>query len=79
MGKTVTVLYDGKALYPDLPLDLEPNTRYIITIETPLPQNGIDAWGVLETLTGSVEAPADWAAEHDNYLYGTPKQQSESS
>jgi|GEM_PF-2391666 len=27
----------------------------------------------LESLIGSVEAPKDWAAEHDFYLYGTPK------
>lgn len=32
-----------------------------------------DAWDVLETLTGSVEAPTDWALEHNHYLYGTPK------
>lgn len=34
-----------------------------------------DAWDVLELLTGSVEAPADWSSEHDHYLYGTPKHQ----
>jgi hypothetical protein len=27
----------------------------------------------LGNLIGSVEAPEDWAAEHDFYLYGTPK------
>jgi hypothetical protein len=32
-----------------------------------------DALGVLETLMGTVQAPSDWAAEHDHYLYGTPK------
>ena len=32
-----------------------------------------DAFAVLEALTGSIEAPEDWAAEHDHYLYGTPK------
>ena len=25
----------------------------------------------LETLIGTVQAPSDWAAEHDHYLYGT--------
>jgi hypothetical protein len=34
-----------------------------------------DAWDVLASLTGTIEAPADWSAEHDHYLYGTPKQQ----
>ena len=31
------------------------------------------AWDVLEKLAGSVDAPEDWAAEHDQYLYGMPK------
>lgn len=35
-----------------------------------------NAWDVLESLTGTVEAPADWSAEHDHYLYGTVKRQS---
>ena len=33
----------------------------------------VDAFEVLEALAGSIEAPEDWAAEHDHYLYGTPK------
>lgn len=27
-------------------------------------------------LVGSVEGPADWAAEHDHYIHGTPKRES---
>jgi len=30
-------------------------------------------WDILESLAGTIEAPADWAIEHDHYLYGTPK------
>lgn len=33
-----------------------------------------NAWDVLESLTGTIAAPADWSKEHDHYLYGTPKQ-----
>jgi hypothetical protein len=32
-----------------------------------------NAWDLLEALTGTIEAPPDWASEHDHYLYGTPK------
>lgn len=32
-----------------------------------------DAWDLLEGLAGTVEGPEDWAAEHNHYLYGTPK------
>jgi hypothetical protein len=30
-------------------------------------------FSVLEKLAGAIEGPEDWAAEHDHYLYGTPK------
>ena len=32
-----------------------------------------DVWDLLEYAAGTVEMPADWAREHDHYLYGTPK------
>ncbi|OQX26028.1 MAG: hypothetical protein BWK80_12500 [Desulfobacteraceae bacterium IS3] len=32
-----------------------------------------DALEVLDRLAGTVEAPWDWAADHDHYLYGTPR------
>lgn len=80
MSKTLTVIFDGHVLLPDMPLDLEPNTRYVITIEEALsPIETGDAWDVLEHLTGTIEAPYDWASEHDHYLYNTPKHQDETS
>ncbi len=33
------------------------------------------AWDVLDSLTGSIASPADWAQEHDHYLYGGPKRE----
>lgn len=74
MNKTITAIFDGQVLRPDTPLELEPNLRYVITIESASPPEASrDAWDVLETLAGTVEAPQDWASEHDHYLYGTPK------
>ncbi len=32
-----------------------------------------NAWDALDAMTGCMEAPHDWAMEHDHYLYGTPK------
>lgn len=32
MSKTLTAIFDGHALLPDSPINLEPNTRYIVTI-----------------------------------------------
>jgi hypothetical protein len=81
MEKIATVYYDGEVFRPEGPVDLEPNTRYVISIEsvptplaTPTSFEGCKtAWDVLDRLAGSIEGPGDWAAEHDHYLYGTPK------
>ncbi len=32
-----------------------------------------DEWSLLGNMIGTVEGPADWAAEIDHYLYHTPK------
>jgi hypothetical protein len=73
MTKTITATFDGEYLRPDNPVDLQPNQRYLITIEpeTETPESG---WSAIEALAGTVEAPADWSIEHDRYLYNSPKQ-----
>jgi hypothetical protein len=79
MYKTLTVTFDGQALWPESPLDLEMNGRYVILVE-PVPADSSEegsVWDLLETLAGTVDAPSDWSAEHDHYLYGTPKRYSE--
>jgi hypothetical protein len=75
MEKTLTVVFDGEVFRPSVPVDLEPNKRYLITIisQSPPPKEGESAWDVLDRMTGTVEGPGDWSAEHDHYLYGTPK------
>ncbi len=74
MNKRVTVVFEGGVLRPDVPLDLAPNTRYVITIqELKETSSSGDAWDVLEAIAGTVDAPEDWSSEHDHYLYGTPK------
>lgn len=74
MSETLIVTFDGQFLRPELPLNLEPNKRYIIKIESAVESepNG-NAWDVLEALSGTVEAPNDWSSQHNYYLYGTPK------
>jgi predicted DNA-binding antitoxin AbrB/MazE fold protein len=78
MSKVVTAIFDGEVLRPDQPLDLASNQRYLITIETETTNSKIvDGWDVIEALAGTVDAPTDWAIEHDHYLYGTPKRNSQ--
>ena len=74
MTRTLTAVFDGEVLRPDGTLDLKPNARYRVTVEDEIEMaEEQSAWDVLEQLAGTVNAPADWAAEHDHYLYGSPK------
>lgn len=73
MSKTLHVLFDGKVLRPKEPVDLKPNTHYIVTIEREEPSGEQTLWDVLSNLIGTVEGPEDWSQEHDHYLYGIPK------
>lgn len=81
MTRTLAAVYDGEVLRPEAPLDLLPNTRCRITLEVDgigsTSSNGADAWALLAQLAGSVAAPADWSEQHDHYLYGTPKRNSD--
>ena len=72
MFKTLHVIFDGKVLRPEEEVNLEPNTRYIVTIERE-ERDEPDLWDVLSELAGTVEGPQDWSEQHDHYLYGTPK------
>jgi hypothetical protein len=58
----------------DLPDRLQQQVlTFVLTLRQEHGQTSGDAWDVLESLTGTIEAPADWSAEHDHYLYSTPK------
>jgi hypothetical protein len=60
----------------ELPDDLQQQVlEFVGSLRQQHLQTSGNAWDVLESLTGTVEAPADWSAEHDHYLYGTPKRQ----
>jgi hypothetical protein len=59
-----------------LPDDLQQQVlEFVETLRQQHIETSGNAWDILESLTGTVEAPADWSAEHDHYLYGTPKRQ----
>ena len=61
MNKTLTVVFDGHVFHPDSPLDLEPNTRYVVTIQDVLPPAAEgNAWDILEALSDGAR-PADGA------------------
>lgn len=67
---------NGTLVLSDLPFAAGEQVEVILraepsAAEQPAPEG--NALAVLEGLIGTVEAPADWAAEHDHYLYGTPR------
>jgi hypothetical protein len=55
-------------------LEAEDRTEPQPETDVALPTGGV--WDLLEKAAGTVEMPADWASEHDHYLYGTPKRSS---
>ncbi len=74
MQRTIEAVFDGKVFHPEGKVDLEPNKPYLLTVTEKNEKAGaLDAWSILGRLTGSVDAPEDWAQEHDHYLYGAPK------
>ena len=75
MSQTLEAIFDGEVLRPDTPLDLEPNARYVLTIQPAPSRTVLNIWDTLERLAGTVDAPPDWSSEHDHYLYGSPKRQ----
>ena len=82
---TLKVRFDGRVLVPETPVDLprdrvleisiavEPRsngaTNGASTVEFPLA--ALADWA--EQLPSNPDAPSDGAAQHDHYLYGTPK------
>lgn len=75
MTKVFHAIFDGKVLLPDEEIDLEPNTRYIVTIENDDIGRAEEdnLWDLLEKLAGTIDGPEDWSEEHDHYLYGIAK------
>ncbi|MBI3193737.1 MAG: hypothetical protein HYZ34_04605 [Ignavibacteriae bacterium] len=72
MTATLTAIYDGKVFQLDSPINLEPNTRVRLTIETSeLEQHETSSF--LQTARSlCLNGPSDWSAHLDDYLYGEP-------
>ena len=72
---TIRGRFDGKVFVPHEPVNLPPDRAVVLHVEI-APDNGHpsgNVWDTLERQIGTVDAPPDWSAEHDHYLYGTPR------
>ncbi len=69
MTKIIEALFDGVALRPDEPLELPPNTRVRLTIESSTsagtPGSFLRTAGALR-----LSGPRDWSTNLETYLYG---------
>ena len=69
MVKTIEATFDGSVFLPAEPIQLEPNTRVRITVETPLLST--EPVSFLNTARSlNLEGPRDWSANLHQYLYG---------
>jgi hypothetical protein len=69
MTKSIEAVFDGETLRPDEPLELPPNTRVRLTIES-LPALGEAGAFLLTARNLRLTGPADWSANLETYLYG---------
>ncbi|MBC7910190.1 MAG: DUF104 domain-containing protein [Pyrinomonadaceae bacterium] len=69
MTKTLEATFDGKVLHPDEPLELAPDTRVRITIETTDETEKPSVSFLKTARTLNLEGPADWSERFEEYLY----------
>lgn len=77
MTKTLHAVFDGEVLHPEEDLPLAPNTRVLITLETPEASSSASRpRSFLETARSlSLEGPQDWSERLEEYLYGEAPQE----
>jgi hypothetical protein len=73
MAKTLRALFDGEVLRPDAPVGLEPNTRYVVTVEredsaTPSDEAAYPLTQLLGYATDM--GVTDLSTRHSWYAYG---------
>ncbi len=72
MTQTFTVRFDGKVLIPDGPVELPVGQTLKVHLE--VPENASPRFADLAQFAADLpDAPTDLAAQHDHYLYGSPK------
>lgn len=68
MTKTLEAIFDGEVLRLEEPLELDPNTRVRVTIETAAPE--VQEGSFLRTARSlDLEGPPDWSERIEEYLY----------
>jgi hypothetical protein len=71
MTKTLEATYDGIVLHLKEPLDIEPNTRVLVTVEMVLKDKPATEGFFATAQSLDLDGPKDWSENLDNYLYGS--------
>lgn len=74
MAQTIAAHFDGKVIVPDEPLQLRAGQPLRVQFETVLEAPAAPFADLLQFAADLPEAPSDLAAQHDHYLYGSPRQ-----
>jgi hypothetical protein len=72
MAKTVRAVFDGEVLRPEEPVDLRPDTTYVVTIERETPasdEHGMYPLTEIAHLATDMGV-ADLSVEHSRYAHG---------
>lgn len=72
MSDPIAAHFDGQFIVPDEPVQLPIGQRLRVRIEMVEPEPAKFA-DLLSFASDLPDAPADLAAQHDHYLYGSPK------
>jgi hypothetical protein len=71
MLQELEAVFDGKALQPDVPLNLAAGTRVRIIVESVLPNEVKPPKTFLKTAQSlKLQGTPDWSEKIDQYLYG---------
>jgi len=70
MVQVLDAIFDGVVLRPEEPVELAPNTRVRIIIET-IESAETETPSFLQTARSlNLEGPSDWSEKIEDYLYG---------
>lgn len=70
MRVKLNAIFDGKVLLPEEYIDLKPNTRVKIIIESTEPEDKKPLSFLDTALSVDLDGPYDWSARLEEYLYG---------
>jgi predicted DNA-binding antitoxin AbrB/MazE fold protein len=70
MSQTFEATFDGSVFHPDAPVELKPNTRVRITVESAEPSEHKSESFLRVARSLELQGPPDWSSHLDEYLHG---------